>query len=215
MTRRVLCAALLATGLAVVPAFAAMTPPAATTPPAAQLRGDALSVTLPGGLLADAEVRKRLNSGLTTTFVVVATLDDERTSGARIDIRFEPWDEVYFVTLCRLGAPPQRQRAASFSQLETWWRETSLPLFAAAADVKRVQVAVDVIPFSAEEQQETQRWLTRSLGEARQPAPPQTVQGQGPSPRPSASGSVLDVLIGTSIQRRPIFRRRWQLQVTP
>ena len=208
MIRRVLSAALLLLGAAavLVPAFAAM-------PPAAQLRGDALSVTLPGGLLSEVEVRKRLNSGLTTTFTVVATLDDERTSGARVDIRFEPWDEVYFVTLRRLGAPPQRQRAASFPQLETWWRETSLPLFTAAADVKRVQVAVDVIPFSAEEQQETQRWLTRSLGEARQPAPAQTTQG--PRPRPSASGSVLDVLIGTSIQRRPIFRRRWQLQVTP
>ena len=204
MMSRVLCA--VAVVFAVAPVFAA------TAPPAAQLRGDALSVSLPGGLLSDAEVRKRLNSGLTTTFVIVATLDDERTSGARVDIRFEPWDEVYFVTLRRIGVQPQRQRAASFLQLETWWRETSLPLFIGAAGVKRVQVAVDVIPFSAEEQEETQRWLTRSLGEARQPAPPQSTQG--PSPRPSASGSVLDVLIGTSIQRRPIFRRRWQLQVT-
>ena len=206
MTRRVLCAAVMVAVLA--PAFAA-------TPPAAQLRGETLSVTLPGGLLSEGEVRKRLHSGLTTTFVVVATLDDERTSGARVDIRFEPWDEVYFVTLRRLGAQPQRQRAASFPQLESWWRETSLPLFTGAAGAKRVQIGVDVIPFSAEEQEETQRWLTRSLGEARQPAPPPPATStQGPNPRASASGSVLDVLIGTSIQRRPIFRRRWQVQVT-
>jgi hypothetical protein len=204
MTRRVLCAAALA--LALAPAFAA-------TPPAAQLRGETLGVKLPGGLLSEREVRKPLNSGLTTTFVVVATLDDERTSGARIDIRFEPWDEVYFVTLRRIGAQPQTQRAASFAQLEAWWRETSLPLFTGAAGVKRVQVAVDVLPFSLAEQEETQRWLTRSLGEARQPSPPPT--SQAPNPRASASGSVLDLLIGTSIQRRPIFRRRWTVQVTP
>lgn len=211
MTRRGLCAAMLLLGAAAVPAASF----AATTPPAAQLRGETLSVTLPGALLSEGEVRKRLHSGLTTTFVIVATLDDERTGGARVDVRFEPWDEVYFVTLRRIGAQPQQQRAASFAQLETWWRETSLPLFTGAGGVKRVQVAVDVIPFSAEEQEETQRWLTRSLGEARQPSPPPpTTTAQGPNPRASASSSVLDVLIGTSIQRRPIFRRRWQLQVT-
>lgn len=206
MTGRVLCAVVAA--LALVPAFAA------TTTPAAQLRGDTLSVTLPGGLLSERDVRRQLHSGLTTTFVVVATLDDARSSGARVDIRFEPWDEVYFVTLRRLGALPQQQRAASFAQLETWWRETSLPLFTGVANVKRVQVAVDVLPFSLEEQEETQRWLTRSLGEARQPSPPPATTTAAPTPRASASGSVLDLLIGTSIQRRPIFRRRWQVQVT-
>lgn len=208
MTQRVLCVVVVTVALA--PVFAA------TTPPAAQLRGDTLGVMLPGGLLSEGEVRRQLNSGLTTTFVVVATLDDERTSGARVDIRFEPWDEVYFVTVRRIGAQPQSQRAASFAQLEKWWRETSLPLFTGAANVKRVQVAVDVLPFSLEEQEETQRWLTRSLGEARQPSPPPpTTTAPVPRPRPSASGSVLDLLIGTSIQRRPIFRRRWQVQVTP
>jgi hypothetical protein len=208
MTRRVL-AAVLAAGVAavLVPAFAAM------PPPAVQLRGETLGVTLPGGLLSERDVRKQLNSGLTTTFVVVATLDDARTGGARIDVRFEPWDEVYFVTLRRIGAQPQRQRAASFAQLEAWWRETSLPLFTASGGAKRVQIAVDVLPFSIEEQEETQRWLTRSLGEARQPSPPPAA-AQAPNPRASASGSVLDLLIGTSIQRRPIFRRRWQVQVT-
>ena len=207
MTLRVLCAFVAA--VVVARAFAA-------TPPAAQLRGETLSVTLPGGLLSERDVRKQLNSGLTTTFVVVATLDDARTSGARVDVRFEPWDEVYFVTLRRLGAQPQQQRAASFAQLETWWREASLPLFIGAGGVKSVQVAVDVLPFSIEEQEETQRWLTRALGEARQPSPPppSTPTTQAPNPRASASGSVLDLLIGTSIQRRPIFRRRWQLQVT-
>lgn len=159
MTRRALCAVVVAGLLA--PAFAA------TTPPMAQLRGGTLSVTLPAGLLSEREVRKQLNSGLTTTFVLVATLDDERKSGARVDIRFEPWDEVYFVTLRRMGAQPQKSRAASFAQLETWWRETSPP-----------------------------------------PSP------ATPRPRASASGSVLDLLIGTSIQRRPIVRHRWQVQVT-
>lgn len=204
MTRRALCAVVVAGLLA--PAFAA------TTPPMAQLRGGTLSVTLPAGLLSEREVRKQLNSGLTTTFVLVATLDDERKSGARVDIRFEPWDEVYFVTLRRMGAQPQKSRAASFAQLETWWRETSLPLFTNAAGVSRVRVELDVLPFSVEEQEETQRWLTRSLGEARQPSPPPSPAT--PRPRASASGSVLDLLIGTSIQRRPIVRHRWQVQVT-
>ena len=204
MTRRVLCATVFLVVLA--PLFAA-------APPVAHIRGDHLHVVLPGDLLSERDVRKRLNSGLTTTFVIVATLDDERTSGARVDVRFEPWDEIYFITLRRIGAQPQSHRATSFAELETWWRQTSLPLFTAAANVKRVQIGVDVLPFSAEEQEETQRWLMRSLGEARQPSP-RPATADTPNPRPTASGSVLDVLIGTSIQSRPIFRRRWQVQVT-
>ncbi|HEX6096192.1 MAG TPA: hypothetical protein VF432_07715 [Thermoanaerobaculia bacterium] len=189
-----------------------LAPAFAATPPAAHLRGGTLTVTLPAGLLSGPEVRKQLSSGLTTTFVLVATLEDQRTSGARIDIRFEPWDEVYFVTLRRIGVPPQKTRAASFAELETWWRETTLPLLANAAGTERVQIAIDVLPFSAEEQEETQRWLTRSIGEARQPAAPPSA---APTPRATASGSVLDLLIGTSIQRRPIVRQRWQVRVTP
>ena len=205
MTMRLSCAAVVIMLLA--PAFGA------TTPPVAQLRGDRLHVTLPAGLLAEREVRRQLNSGLTTTFVLVATLDDQRTSGARADIRFEPWDEVYFVTLFRVNAQPQKTRASSFAALEKWWRETSFVLFTDVAPTQRVRIEMDVLPFSEEEQEETQRWLTRSLGEARQPTAPPV--GEAPAPRASASGSVMDLLIGTSIQRRPIFRHRWQVKVTP
>ena len=204
MTKRVLCVVLLATAL--VPAFAA-------SAPAAHLKGPTLTVTLPADLLSKREVRKQLNSGLTTTFAIVATLENARSGGARIDIRFEPWDEVYFVTTRRIGAQPQTARATTFAELETWWREAALTLFADAAGAQKVQIAIDVLPFSIEEQEETQRWLTRSLGEARQLG--QTAASSDSRVRSSSSGSVMDLLIGTSIQRRPIVRQRWQVQVTP
>ena len=176
----------------------------AATPPSTQLRGDTLYVTLPADLIAHKDVRRQLTSGLTTTFAVVATAEEaKRTGGIRIDVRYEPWDEVFFVTTRTAGSAPKTQRLASIAQLESWWRETPLPLLPHANGIASVQLTVEVLPFSVEEQQETQRWLTRSLGESR------------PLSEGTGDTSVVDVLFGTSIKRRPILRYKWQLQVKP
>jgi len=196
MTKRLVCVAAIVAGM-LVPLFAA-------TPPSVQLRGETLVVSLPAGLLGRKELRKQLTSGLTTTFAVIAKAG-ERTGGVRVDIRYEPWEEVYFVTTRGVGTAPQTQRIASLALLEAWWRDTQLAVLPHASGVANVQLTIDVLPFSVEEQQETQRWLTRTLGEARQPAQTEA--------RDDAS-SVLDVLIGTSIKRRPPQRYRWQVQET-
>ncbi|HET7433831.1 MAG TPA: hypothetical protein VFN10_03865 [Thermoanaerobaculia bacterium] len=177
----------------------------AAAPPSTHLRGETLYVTLPADLIAHKDVRRQLTSGLTTTFAIVASAEEAKQSaGIRIDVRYEPWDEVFFVTTRTVGTAPKTQRIASLALLEAWWRETSLPVLSHASGIASVQLTVEVLPFSVEEQQETQRWLTRSLGE-----------------RPLADGaagtdtSVVDALFGTSIKRRPILRYKWQLQVKP
>jgi hypothetical protein len=182
----------------------------AATPPVARVRGDGmLVVTLPAEILAQREVRKQLGSGLTSTFLVTAVAGD-RKGAARIEVRYEPWDEVYFVATRGIDAVAQRTRFTSLERLTEWWRGAALPVLPRAASANDVQVTLEVLPFSIEEQKETQRWLTRSLGEAHRGEAMDESEAAGRS----GAGSVLDVLIGTSIQRRPIVRHRWSVAVT-
>ena len=58
--------------------------------------GGVVAANLPVSILQDASVRKQLRSGLTTTFLLVTRQRDTRiVSGARIEIRYDLWDEVW------------------------------------------------------------------------------------------------------------------------
>lgn len=178
--------------------------------PVARLRGDGmLVITLPPDVLSRREVRKQLTSGLTTTFLIT-TDSDGRRGAARIEVRYEPWDEVYFVTTRGIDAMAQSFRFVSIEKLIEWWHAAALPVMPRAHAAGRVQVTLEVLPFSIEEQKETQRWLTRSLGDAHRSGAVDEAEVAGRT----GGGSVLDVLIGTSIQRRPIVRSRWTVVVT-
>lgn len=196
MTRLCLAALLLSIAL---PTWAAA--------PVARLRADgAVMISLPADVLARDEVRSKLPSGLTTTFVVVGSAGDRR-GAARIEVRYEPWDEVYFVTTRAADNTPQTHRLASLERLQAWWRTASLPLFLGGSAPRSVQITLEVLPFSIAEQQETQRWLARALQAAQQGGTPEAPGGTG------SANSVLDLIIGTSIQRRPLVRLRWDVQV--
>ncbi|HEX6178311.1 MAG TPA: hypothetical protein VF057_08120 [Thermoanaerobaculia bacterium] len=166
-------------------------------------------MTLPLDLLSRREISRQLNSGLTTTFAISVSAGGRR-GGARVEVRYEPWDEVYFVTARGIDLKAQSQKLPSLDRLKGWWRETAILALTNANAAIKIDLAVEVLPFSIEEQEETQRWLTRSLGEAhrQQSLDPGEVAGS-----PGAA-SVLDVIIGTSIQRRPILRYRWSVPVT-
>ncbi|HEX8254533.1 MAG TPA: hypothetical protein VF846_15420 [Thermoanaerobaculia bacterium] len=184
---------------------------AAANEPIARLRADAmLVVTLKPDLLAHRDVRKQIGSGLTTTFLVTITDAQNRKGAARIEVRYEPWDEVYLVTARGIDAAAQRARLETFERLAEWWSNAALPLLPSASAVTRAQLTLEVLPFSIEEQKETQRWLSRALGEAHREQAMDASEVRGTA----GGNSVLDALIGTSIQRRPIFRQRWTVTVT-
>jgi hypothetical protein len=189
--------------------FVALAASAANVP-VARLRQDGmLLVTLPADILARRDVRRQLTSGLTTTFLVTA-LAGERKGAARIEVRYEPWDEVYFVTTRGIDAVASSSKFATTERLAEWWRGAALPVLPRAQSAGSVQLTLEVLPFSIEEQKETQRWLTRALGEAHRGQAIDEAEVSGTA----GGGSVLDVLIGTSIQRRPIVRSRWTVAVT-
>jgi hypothetical protein len=177
--------------------FLLAAPPASH--PIATISADGhLEVRLPPNVLRNDEVRKHLTSGLTTVFLL--TIND---SGARVEIRYDLWDEKFLVTTIDSERRVQKTSIDSFEHLVDWWSRT--PLRAGKArDESRAKL--EVIPFSASEEEDAQRWLAKSIGASGNEA--------DPTQRNSATGTtggILDLLIGTSVQRHPLQTWRWNL----
>lgn len=185
---------------------------AAEEAPSLRLADGRLHLSSLPPLLDGAEVREPLASGLTTSFVFEVAVRDgaggKTTGGALVEIRYDLWDEVYFVS--RLGAEGVRQRAtlASREQLLEWWRALDLGVAEAGglarSAVWQARVRLAVLPFSSAEQRDAQRWFSRSQGS--------TEAGAGDASGGEAS-DVLNLLIATSIARESALSFDWRLTV--
>jgi hypothetical protein len=187
-----------------------------TTTPKASLRADGeLLITLPTSAIRDREVAKQLDSGLTTAFV--ATVEGTARSGAslrgalRVEIRYELWDEAYLVRVTERDGALTKVTLPTRDRLMEWWSSTPIRAahLASASDAPdKLRVRVDVVPFSAGEEADAQRWLVQSVGDR---------VGSGPGgsqTKSDSAGALLDLLIGTSVQRRPLQSWRWVVPVT-
>ena len=155
--------------------------------PAISRSSDRVLVALPDSVLKDAKVKSRLESALTTTFVVKTSLG----AAARIEIRYDLWDEVY-----RVRRNNGAQQTIARKDLEQWWR-TPIDGGRAGASGK-IDVELIVLPFSAAEEADARQWLSKSGGAA------------APSADPS---SIVDVLIGTTLSARPVVSFRWTMEL--
>jgi hypothetical protein len=172
-------------------------------------------------VLAGREVRPHLTTGLTTSFVLGVAVADasghEARGGARIAVRYEPWDEVFHVQAAAAGGWRAQETLPSFDRLLAWWQGLKLPVAALAAlrpgEPWRIKVRLDVVPFSLAEQRETQRWFTDSLD--RGAGSPASGAGKGPPPGTPPSNTVLDLLIATSIKRRSLVGYDWTIELPP
>jgi len=152
--------------------------------------GRVVAVVLPASLLSDRDVQRQLASGLTTTFVLVAKQREGNARGAaRIEIRFDPWDEVWLVRRIGIDGKEDKQRIASREALEKWW-SAALPVFSASAAHVALNVTLTVLPFSTAEGEDARRWIAAAQG----------------SPLVAA-------LIGTTLDAKPIRSWRWQTEV--
>jgi hypothetical protein len=154
-----------------------------------------VAASLPTSLLQHASIRKQLGSGLTTTFLLVAR-EGKRLSGARIEIRYDLWDEVWLVRRVEFDGRSDRQRILSSDALEKWWR-TPVRLLSATGPRAVVQVDCNVLPFSAAEEEDARQWITKSGGVG----------------TAASGGGIVDVLIGTTISARPIVSFRWNVDL--
>jgi hypothetical protein len=158
--------------------------------PTLMAAGDRVLVALPPSILKQKEVRARLESALTTTFIVKT-----KESNARIEIRYDLWDEVYRVKRVDAAGRAVQQQIANAAQLEAWWR-TPIDVGRAPAGAA-LDLELVVLPFSAADESDARQWLSKSGG-ARDPS--------------VDSRSVIDALIGTTLSARPIVSYRWSLE---
>ncbi len=185
----------------------------AVQPPAVDTARDGLALSRLPPILADPEVRKQLGTGLTTSFVFTATARGGpagKTKGAaRVDVRYDLWDEIYIVTRIDGTGRGARVTLPSFERLAEWWREARLVLIRppAAAAARSAEVNLRIIPFSQAEQLETQRWFSQSLSAEKSGsagAVSEAVEDQ-----PESFSQVINLLLATSIGRPALLEYQW------
>ncbi len=172
-------------------------------------------------ILDDDEMRRQLDTGLTTSLVFRLTWRDRQgkkiEGGARAQIRYELWDELYEVAVLDGQGRLQRAQLATFDALAAWWSELRLVVLVAspAAELQdprfrpSARLSVDVVPFSRAEQQDTQRWFSESLEKAGRGNTEEVARSVE---EPEKLSRVLGLLMATSIQRRAILTHRWSLE---
>lgn len=154
--------------------------------------GRFIAIALPASLLNDRDIARQLGSGLTTVFVLAA----KPRGAARIDVRFDVWDEVWIVRRVDAEGHEERQRITTRETLEKWWT-SPLRLMTGDPPSTPVDVTLTVLPFSAAESEDARAWISKSAGAAE--------TGRG-SPLVAA-------VIGTTLNARPIRSYRWQAEV--
>jgi hypothetical protein len=192
--------------------------PAGPAIPAVELRQKVLFLSALPAVLDRAEVRPHLKTGLTTTFLLEVRAagagGNKARGGARVEVRYEPWDEVFLVSALGVDGRLRKETLPSFDRLVGWWRSLTLPVLAAetlGAVPWKIEVQVSVIPFSQSEQREAQRWLSESIGRAERNEP----AAQSPAPQETSRGEALtgalDLLLATSIKRHSLVSYDWTL----
>ena len=170
-------------------------------------------------IFGEEEVRKQLGTGLTTSFAFEAsgrnTAGSKIKGAARVDVRYDLWDEIYIVTRIDATGRAARVTLPSFERLAEWWRDARFVLVRgpAAAGLASVEVALRVIPFSQAEQLDTQRWFSQALSAEKSGsagAVSEAVEDQ-----PESFGQVINLLMATSIGRPALLEYSWRLPLPP
>jgi len=167
-------------------------------------------------ILGEEAVARQLESGLTTTFVYRVEVAGRVVGGARVDVRYDLWDEVFEVVVVGADGRGERVRLAGRAALETWWVDLELVVAQqgslAALRSREFVLALEVVPFSASEQDDAQRWFVRSFGAT---ASREGFKATDPAERRGDSlEKVLGVLMATSIRGSALYTARWAVTVT-
>ena len=186
--------------------------------PQAVVRGDMIEVSLPPNVFRSEQLLKSAGSGLTTT-IVVSVADATRQhptlrGSVRIRIRYDLWDEIFRVVEVDAGGYVDQLTIASAAKLTEW---LSASHFRAAvirdAPVPALlRIDAEIIPFSAEEQNEARKWLLHSMNDPPSPTPG-TPPGRDGAGANDVSGA-FDRMIAGSVQQKPVLSWHWKVPVT-
>ncbi|CAM2067388.1 hypothetical protein SCOR_18555 [Sulfidibacter corallicola] len=162
-----------------------------------------LVLRLPGALFEHKDVVKQINSGLTAALVVTVTDREGRIGGARIAVRYEPWDEVYHVQVLDMRGTETKRVLATRTEMADFFKKGVLHVWSAKHRLHRDQpfaIRIKVLPFSQREQADTQAWLTR------------TVSGQRPGGVPTMG---MELILERSIKRPTTTQFEWKVGLKP
>ena len=155
-----------------------------------------VAVILPASLLSEPDVQRQLNSGLTITFILRSQWGGGAlAAAARIEIRYDLWDEVWLVRRIEFDGKETRDRLASRDSLDNWW-STPARIGATTSDRVTLNVTLTALPFSAAEGEDTRQWIAKSGG---------VTAGSG-SP-------LITALIGTTLNAKPIHAWKWRTEI--
>jgi hypothetical protein len=159
-------------------------------------------MSFPSTVLRKKEVRQQLQSGLTTAFVAAVTRQGKRIGAARIEVRYELWEEKMLVQRIEYDGRREKIALDSYDRLVEWWEKSAVRVArSGGSGAGDLQVRLDVLPFSAREADDAQRWLSDALGSGRE------------ADGAKSASALLDLIVGTSVQRRPILQYRWKVTV--
>ena len=166
-------------------------------------------------ILRDDAVKEHLTTGLTTTLQFRLGAGGKTLGGARVEIRYDLWDEDFLVTAAGIDGRVQRHRAPSFESLEQWWQALRLPILDRSRLSEplpgRLRVTADVVPFSQSEQDDTRRWFSESVDQARRSGTDEV--GRAAEDRTETLSQTFTLLLATSIQRRAIVSYPWMVTI--
>jgi hypothetical protein len=188
---------------------------AAMQPPAVEAAREGFALSRLPPILGEEEVRKQLGTGLTTSFVFEANArgatGGKVKGAARVDVRYDLWDEIYIVTRIDTAGHAARLTLPSFERLAEWWREERLVVIRApaAAGIASLGVTLRVIPFSQAEQLDTQRWFSQALSAERSGSA--GALSEAVEDQPESFSQVINLLMATSIGRPALLVYEWKL----
>ncbi len=165
-------------------------------------------------ILADEGVKEHLTTGLTTS-IYFRPGGKSPATGARIDIRYDLWDEVFQVAAAGHGERIERAEPRSFDDLVQWWQ--GLRLVIASGDrlerpwPRRWRVKADVVPFSAAEQDDARRWFSESIEEGRRSGTGEV--GRSGEDSTETLSRTFNLLLATSIRRRVLASYTWAVRL--
>lgn len=164
-----------------------------------------LMLSLPSSCLNHPKVKKQLFSGLTATLAISLKARDFQGNPiegiSRVDVRFEPWDEIFMLTLWQNDGQQHKLQLPSFKELVDWFAAYHMHLatLPARAGIRDLETTLVVLPFSQSERENTKRWFAKTLSN-------QNDDRRDPN-------KVLDLLVATSIKRKSMVRFHWEAEV--
>jgi hypothetical protein len=189
--------------------------PALHATPEATWEEGSLRVRIPSRVLLDPDVRRVLQSGLTVTFLFDFAVPRTRLERhARLEVRYEPWDETYLASLLSEGQK-RGETLASFASLVQWWESLRWTVTGVQAleggSRAELKITISVVPFSAAEERDARHWFAQSIEEPRDLGSPPAAEGPGGTQ--AVRDDMLGALITTAIKRRALRTFQWSVSI--